>query len=250
MISVVHPEDLRDLAPRRSGNLPPQGANARSDEEARVHVNVPVLEGALVRLEPLAVRHAVDLAAAAEEDRGSYGFTMVPRGPEVGGYLEAQFARTAQGLIPFAQVRRADGRAVGCTAYWDQRSWPGRDELRAIEIGFTWLSASAQGTGINAEAKLLLMSHAFEVLRVARVDIKTDARNVRSRRAIEALGATFEGVLRSWSMSWVPGEEGLLRDSAMYSVIAPEWPAVRARLTARLAGRSAGPDPAGAEART
>jgi RimJ/RimL family protein N-acetyltransferase len=237
MISVVHPEDLRDLAPRRSGNLPPQGANARSDEEARVHVNVPVLEGPLVRLEPLAVRHAVDLAAAAEEDRGSFGFTMVPRGPEVGGYLDAQFARTAQGLIPFAQVRRADGRAVGCTAYWDQRFWPGRDELRAIEIGFTWLSGSAQGTGINAEAKLLLMSHAFDALRVARVDLKTDARNVRSRRAIEALGATFEGVLRSWSMSWVPGEEGLLRDSAMYSVIAPEWDAVRIRLTARLAAR-------------
>jgi N-acetyltransferase len=240
MISVVHPEDLRDLAPRRSGNLPPQGANARSDEEARVHVNVPVLEGTLVRLEPLTVRHAADLAAAAEEDRGSYRFTLVPRGPEIGGYLDAQFARTAQGLIPFAQVRRADGRAVGCTAYWDQRFWPGRDELRAIEIGFTWLSASAQGTGINAEAKLLLMSHAFDALRVARVDLKTDARNVRSRQAIEALGATFEGVLRNWSMSWAPGEEGLLRDSAMYSVIAPEWPAVRTRLTARLAERSRG----------
>jgi N-acetyltransferase len=200
-------------------------------------IHAPVLEGTLVRLEPLAVRHAEDLTAAAEEDRGSYGFTVVPRGSEVGGYLDAQFARTAQGLIPFAQVRRADGRAVGCTAYWDPRSWPGRDDLRAIEIGFTWLSASAQGSGINAEAKLLLMSHAFDSLRVARVDFKTDARNVRSRRAIEALGATFEGVLRSWSMSWVPGEEGLLRDSAMYSVIAPEWNAVRSRLTARLAGR-------------
>ena len=214
-----------------------------------MHVNVPVLEGTLVRLEPLAVRHAADLAAAAEQDRGSYRFTLVPRGPEIGGYLDAQFARTAQGLIPFAQVRRADGRAVGCTAYWDQRFWPGRDELRGIEIGFTWLSASAQGTGINAEAKLLLMSHAFDALRVARVDLKTDARNVRSRRAIEALGATFEGVLRSWSMSWAPGEEGLLRDSAMYSVIAPEWDAVRTRLTARLAGRSPGRGPSGAEAR-
>jgi RimJ/RimL family protein N-acetyltransferase len=250
MIGGVHPEDLRDLAPRRSGNLPSQGANARSDEEARVHVNVPVLEGSLVRLEPLAARHAQDLAAAAEEDRGSYGFTLVPRGSEIGGYLDAQFGRTAQGLIPFAQVRQADGRAVGCTAFWDQRCWPGRDDLRAIEIGFTWLSASAQGTGINAEAKLLLMSHAFDRLRVARVDIKTDARNMRSRRAIEALGATFEGVLRNWSMSWAPGEEGLLRDSAMYSVIAPEWEAVRTRLTARLAGRSPGPGPVGTPART
>ena len=246
MISGVHPEDPRDLASRRSGNLPSQGANARSDEEARVHVNVPVLEGALVRLEPLAVRHTEDLAAAAEEDRGSYDFTMVPRGSEIGGYLDAQFGRTAQGLIPFAQIRQADGRAVGCTAYWDPRYWPGRDDLRAIEIGFTWLSASAQGTGINTEAKLLLLSHAFDSFLVSRVDIKTDARNVRSRRAIEALGATFEGVLRSWSMSWAPGEEGRLRDSAMYSVIAPEWEAVRSRLTARLAGRSPGPGPSAA----
>ena len=202
---------------------------------------VPVLEGSLVRLEPLAVRHAEDLAAAAEEDRGSYDFTLVPRGSEVGGYLAAQFARAARGLIPFAQVRRGDGRAVGCTAYWDPRYWPGRDDLRAIEIGFTWLAASAQRSGINAEAKLLLMSHAFDSLRVARVDLKTDARNVRSRRALEALGATFEGVLRSWSMSWAPGEEGILRDSAMYSVIAREWHLVRNRLVARLASQLPGP---------
>lgn len=210
--------------------------------------NVPVLDGSLVRLEPLAVRHADDLAAAAEEDRGSYGFTLVPGAGEVGGYLDAQFARASQGLFPFAQVRRADGRAVGCTAYWDPRPWPGRDDLRAVEVGFTWLSASAQGSGINTEAKLLLMSHAFASLRVERVDFKTDARNVRSRRALEALGATFEGVLRSWSVSWVPGEEGLLRDSAMYSVIAPEWNAVKSQLTARLAGHSGGPGTAAAPA--
>jgi N-acetyltransferase len=209
--------------------------------------SVPVLEGSLVRLEPLAVRHAKDLAWAAEEDRGSYGFTLVPRASEVGGYLTAQFARTAQGLIPFAQIRQADGRAVGCTAYWDPRHWPGRDDLRAIEIGFTWLAASAQGSGINTEAKLLLMSHAFDSPRVARVDLKTDARNTRSRRALEALGATFEGVLRSWSVSWAPGEEGLLRDSAMYSVIAPEWSAVRDRLVARLPGQPAGSARTGTE---
>ena len=203
--------------------------------------DVPVLEGSLVRLEPLAVRHAEDLAAAAEEDRGSYDFTLVPRGGEVAGYLAAQLARAARGLIPFAQVRRGDARAVGCTAYWDPRCWPGRDDLRAIEIGFTWLAASAQRSGINAEAKLLLMSHAFDSLRVARVDLKTDARNVRSRRALEALGATFEGVLRSWSVSWAPGEEGVLRDSAMYSVIAPEWHLVRNRLVARLASQLPGP---------
>jgi RimJ/RimL family protein N-acetyltransferase len=202
---------------------------------------VPALEGSQVRLEPLSAGHAEDLAMAAEEDRASYGFTLVPRADEVGDYLAAQLARTAQGLIPFAQIRVADSRAVGCTAYWDPRYWPGRDDLRAIEIGFTWLAASAQATGINTEAKLLLMEHAFTSLRVARVDLKTDARNTRSRRAIEALGASFEGILRNWSMPWAPGEEGLLRDSAMYSVIAPEWSATRARLIRRLAGRPAGP---------
>jgi RimJ/RimL family protein N-acetyltransferase len=189
----------------------------------------------------LSGRHADDLAVAAEEDRSSYRFTLVPRAAEVGDYLAAQLARAAQGLIPFAQVRRADGRAVGCTAYWDPRYWPGRRDLRAVEIGFTWLAASAQGSGINAEAKLLLMTHAFEGLQVTRVDLKTDARNVQSRRALEALGATFEGVLRNWSASWAPGEEGLLRDSAMYSVIASEWGAVRAGLAGRL--RRPGPAP-------
>ena len=201
-------------------------------------LDVPALEGSLVRLEPLAKGHAEDLALAAEEDRSSYGFTLVPRASEVCDYLAAQFARTAAGLIPFAQVRRADGRAVGCTAFWDPRYRPGSGGLRAIEIGFTWLASSAQSSGINTEAKLLLMSHAFERLRVARVDLKTDARNHRSRCALEALGATFEGVLRDWSMSWAPGEEGLLRDSAMYSVIASEWRAVKDRMAGRLAGRS------------
>jgi len=198
-------------------------------------LDVPPLDGRLVRLEPLSARHEADLAVAAEQDRGSYRFTLVPRGDEVAGYRAAQANRMAQGLIPFAQVRRADGRAVGCTAFWDPRYWPGRDDLRAIEIGFTWLGADAQGSGINAEAKLLLMTYAFETLRVSRVDLKTDARNARSRAAIAALGATFEGVLRNWSMSWAPGEEGRLRDSAMYAVVASDWPAVRARLTARVA---------------
>jgi N-acetyltransferase len=202
---------------------------------------VPALEGSLVRLEPLSVSHAEDLAVAAEADRSSYGFTLVPRAHEVGDYLAAQFARVAEGVIPFAQIRRSDGRAVGCTAYMNPRYWPGRDDLYAIEIGFTWLAASGQGSGINTEAKFLLMSYAFESLRVARVDLNTDARNERSRRAIEAIGATFEGVLASWSMSWAPGEEGLLRDSAMYSVIASEWSAVKDRLVGRLARHSAVP---------
>jgi RimJ/RimL family protein N-acetyltransferase len=197
-------------------------------------LDVPVLHGSLVRLEPLTIRHAPDLARATEEDRSSYGFTLVPRAAGVEAYLSAQLAR--DGLTPFAQVRARDGRAVGCTAFWDPRTWPGRDDLRAIEVGWTWLGASAQGTGINAEAKLLLFTYAFETLGVARVDLKTDARNARSRWAIERLGAHFEGVLRRWSPSWAPGEEGLLRDSAIFSVVAAEWPAVKGALAGRLAG--------------
>lgn len=189
-----------------------------------------------MRLEPLASRHAPDLAFAAAEDRDAYDFTLVPAGAAgVDAYLAAQFERAASGrMAPFAQIRRADGRAVGCTAYWDPRTWPGRCELYAIEIGFTWLSASAQGTGINLVAKLLLFRHAFEHLGVARVDLKTDARNERCRRALAGTGARLVGVLRNWSASWAPGEEGGLRDSAMYSVIAGEWPACEEHLLGRL----------------
>jgi len=198
-------------------------------------LHTPVLEGRLVRLEPLDHRHAPDLADAAEEGRESYEFTWVPRRGEVTGYIDGQLDRKATGrLAPFAQIERTTGRAVGATAYWDPRFWPDEERLSAIEIGFTWLAGSAQGTGINAEAKLLLLRHAFETWRVDRVDLKTDARNVRSRAAIEALGATFEGVLRQWSRSWAPGEDGKLRDSAMFSIIAEEWPDLRARLEARV----------------
>lgn len=198
-------------------------------------IDVPALSGSAVRLEPLSRSHAPDLAVAVEDDRSSYDFTLVPRASEVEGYLDAQFARVGEGLTPFAQVRVSDGRAVGCTAFWDPRPWSGRpDRLRAIEIGWTWLGASAQGTTINAEAKMLLFTYAFETLAVARVDLKTDARNARSRGAIERLGTRFEGVLRNWSPSWAPGEEGMLRDSAMFSVTDTEWPAVKSALATRL----------------
>ncbi|HET6963517.1 MAG TPA: GNAT family protein [Acidimicrobiales bacterium] len=195
----------------------------------------PTLVGNLVRLEPLSPEHSADLAVAAEEDRGTYGYTEVPTAEEVGSYISTQLERARSGkMAPFAQVRLSDGRAVGCTAYWEPRYWPERDDVCAVEVGWTWLGAAAQRTGINVEAKYLLFQHAFEDMDVARVDLKTDARNERSRRAIAGLGATFEGVLRSWSPSRVPGEEGLLRDSAMFSVIAAEWPAVRDLLQARL----------------
>lgn len=197
--------------------------------------DVPVLQGDMVRLEQLTPDHATDLAAAAEEDRSSYGFTWVPRADEVDAYIRAQLGRVEAGrMLAFAQVRISDGRAVGCTAYWDPRYWPGGSRLSAVEIGFTWLAGSAQGTGLNTEAKFLLFRYAFEEWQVARVDLKTDARNQRSRRAIEGLGARFEGVLRNWSQSWAPGEAGKLRDSAMFSIIAEEWPTCRAHLEGNL----------------
>src|SRR5512139_1650524 len=134
----------------------------------------PVLEGTLVRLEPLGHRHARDLAA--EEDRSAYGFTWVPTAVEIGGYIEAQLARATAGtLAPYAQVATSSGRAVGATAYLEPRLWPGEDRLCAIEVGFTWLAASAQGTGLNVESKLLLFRYAFEQWGTARVDLKTDA---------------------------------------------------------------------------
>ncbi|MFD8479483.1 GNAT family N-acetyltransferase [Kitasatospora sp. NPDC059673] len=196
----------------------------------------PVLEGELVRLEPLEQRHAGELARAVEEARDSYGFTWVPRAEEVAGYIEAQHARAADGrLAPYAQIALASGRAVGVTAYWEPRTLPDTDVLFAVEVGFTWLAASAQGTGINAEAKLLLFQHAFERLGVARVDLKTDARNARSRAAIAAVGARFEGVLRKSSRSWVTGEDGGLRDAAVFSIIDTEWPQTKAALRERVA---------------
>ncbi|MFF4397469.1 GNAT family N-acetyltransferase [Streptomyces sp. NPDC001480] len=205
----------------------------------------PVLDGTLVRLEPLDHRHAADLAVAAEEDRGSYRFTWVPTAAEVGGYIDAQLARAAAGkLAPYAQVDRVSGRAVGATAYWDPRLWPDGGGLCAIEVGCTWLAASAQGSGVNSEAKYLLFRHAFENWGVARLDLKTDARNSRSRAAIAGTGARFEGVLRNWSRSWVPGEDGRLRDSAIFSVTAAEWPGCRAKLEQRIARNLEGRRPA------
>jgi N-acetyltransferase len=197
-----------------------------------VSIDARPLRGDLVRLEPLADDHVPGLALAAEEDRSAYGYTMVPRAAGTAAYVRAQL--TKAGVTPFAQVRVADGTPVGCTAYDNPRTWPRRDDLSAVEIGGTWLAASAQRTGINAESKLLLMTYAFETLNVVRVDFPTDARNQRSRQSIERLGARFEGVLRNWGSSWVPGEEGRLRDSAIFSVIAAEWPQVKSALTRRI----------------
>ncbi|WP_406055458.1 GNAT family N-acetyltransferase [Streptomyces sp. NBC_01077] len=197
----------------------------------------PVLEGAFVRLEPLGHHHAAGLAEAAEEKRDSYGFTLVPEREAVDAYVEARLADAADGLLaPYAQVNVATGRVMGHTSFLAPRPWPSGEGLCAVEIGYTWLAASAQGTGVNTEAKYLLFRHAFESWDVARVDLKTDSRNARSRAAITNVGATFEGVLRNWSVSWAPGEGDRLRDTAYFSITAEEWPERRAALEERLRG--------------
>jgi RimJ/RimL family protein N-acetyltransferase len=202
-----------------------------------VDLDVPALTGRRVRLEPLAETHVAELSAAASEERSSFGYTAVPAGRE-------QMERYVRGLIracragvtfPFAQRSLADGKVVGVTRYLTLRMREGERLPYAAEIGGTWLASSAQRTGINAEAKLLLLTYAFEVWSVARVDLKTDARNTRARAAIAAIGASFEGVLRSWQPSQAAGEDLLLRDTAMYSILATEWPAVRVALERRCA---------------
>jgi RimJ/RimL family protein N-acetyltransferase len=199
-------------------------------------LKVKELVGEYVRLEPLSEAHVNELVSASDEQRDAYGFVNVARGEdamlaEVRGLL---VEHDSGDVVPFAQISVATGRAVGLTRYMNIRRRAGEQTPYAVEIGGTWLAASAQRAGINAEAKLLLLAHAFDVWGVGRVDVKTDVRNERSRRAIERLGATFEGVLRHWQPSMVATEEKLLRDTAMYSVLDIEWPGVREGLQARL----------------
>jgi RimJ/RimL family protein N-acetyltransferase len=202
---------------------------------AAVRLRTTSLAGSSVVLEPMSAEHVASIAAAAAEDRSTYGYTQVPDGlDDTARYVRALLDDADAGLVgPFVQRRASDGSVVGCTRYMSP-AWPlGRDDPDEIEVGGTWLSAGAQRTGINTEAKLLLLSYAFEVWCVQRVAICTDARNEQSRRAIERLGATFEGVLRRHRLSTRPGDVGILRDTATYSVIADEWEPLKDRLTAR-----------------
>ena len=196
------------------------------------------LMGDVVRLEPLTPGHVPGLRRAAE-GAGPNAFAAVPTPDEVEDYVARSLARRDAGAYaPFAQIEAATGRVVGHTAYLTPR-WMDGGRLFAVEIGSTWLHPPARGTAVNPAAKLLLMTQAFESWGVDRVDIKTDARNEAARAAIAATGATFEAVLRAWQPSLAPGEEGLVRDTAMFSVTPPEWPRVRARLKERIERRRA-----------
>jgi len=197
------------------------------------------LQGSHVTLEPLQPQFAEQLLAAAGIDRSTYGYTQVPESlQEMGRYISTLLDDASHDrAVPFVQRRTADGTVVGCTRFLHLWWWPTTRLTPAeVEIGGTWLSADAQRGPINTEAKLLLMTHAFEVWHVHRLAICTDAANERSRRAIERLGATFEGILRnhrpSTGFATVPGRA---RHSAMYSVVPEEWPAIKANLLERLA---------------
>jgi RimJ/RimL family protein N-acetyltransferase len=195
-----------------------------------------VLAGRVVRLEPLSFEHVPGLVAAAAERREHYTWSWVPSGEEqVVRYVSGALAEEEAGHhLPFVHVRLDTAAVAGTTRFADIEPWqwpPGSamqrvDRPDTVEIGYTWLAASAQRTGINTEAKLLMLTHAFDVWGVHAVFLKTDARNVRSRNAILRIGAQFEGVRRAHS----PAVDGTPRDSAYFSIVAAEWPAVRAQL--------------------
>ncbi|MBU6317937.1 MAG: GNAT family N-acetyltransferase [Acidobacteria bacterium] len=198
------------------------------------------LTGRHVVLEPLAQAHADALVTAADRDRSSFGYTLVPgTDDEMHGYIESLLAAARSDTsVPFVQRLAHSGEVVGCTRFLDLRWWGDRSTPAEVEIGGTWLRADVQRTAVNTEAKLLLLAHAFEVWQVHRVAICTDARNERSRTAIARLGAQFEGVLRNHRPAAghaVP--VGGARDTAVYSIVTDEWPTVRAGLLARLALR-------------
>jgi RimJ/RimL family protein N-acetyltransferase len=201
-----------------------------------------ILEGRHVRLEPLAHAHVDGLVAAAAQDPALYRWSPVPQGRDAAvRYVETALAwREAGTAVPFAIVRRADGCVIGSTRFWnlERWAWPaghpahGRSAPDACEIGYSWLAAAALRSAANTEAKALLLTHAFETWRVLRVCLHTDARNQRSRAAIERIGGVYEGTLRAHRIA----ADVTPRDSLRFSILAAEWPAVRQTL-ARLLDR-------------
>jgi RimJ/RimL family protein N-acetyltransferase len=194
-----------------------------------------------VRLEPLALEHVDELTAAASVDRSTYGWTNVPDGrAAMERYVAGLLSERSAGLVlPFVQRATGSGAVLGCTRYMELRWYAGRELPDEVEVGGTWLTAAAQRTAVNTDAKLLLFRHAFEEIRAWRVTLATDADNTRSRAAIERVGATFEGVLRNHRTrigdAVAPGTPPTPRDTAVFSITRDEWPAVHAGLQAKLA---------------
>lgn len=199
------------------------------------------LEGRHVRLESLSLDHIPGLVQAASQSRDTYGFTYVPADAgAMGIYVETALAgRDAGTMLPFATIDRATERVAGSTRFHHAEFWdwsPGNPHQRgkhlpdAVYIGTTWLAADAQRTGINTEAKLLMLTHAFESWLVHRVRIQADSRNERSCRAIMRLGMHLDGVIRADRVAL----DGAIRDSSTFSILDSEWPEAKTQLTARL----------------
>jgi RimJ/RimL family protein N-acetyltransferase len=200
-----------------------------------------VLTGNHVRLEPLTPLHLDSLLAAAPAaDPSLYALTPVPQARDamaryIATALEWRDAGTA---VPYATVRLSDNAVIGSTRFYNVEhwSWPeghphhGRLHPDVCEIGYTWLTQSAIRTAANTEAKLLMLTHAFETWNVFRVCLHTDARNQRSRDAMLRIGAKFEGILRAHKIA----NDLTVRDSARYSITAAEWPLAKQQLAARL----------------
>ncbi len=202
-----------------------------------------VLSGRTVRLEPISLHHVDALLFAATADPSLYKWTVVPQTrPAMQAYVEtALAAREAGTALAFATVRIEDGLVIGATRFFDMErwNWPadhvrhGNPHRDVCEIGYTWLTRSAIHTPANTEAKLMMLTHAFEAWQMLRVCLHTDARNERSRAAMERIGCKFEGILRSHRMA----SDFIARDSARYSIIAAEWPNAKRRLTEMAAAR-------------
>ena len=188
------------------------------------------LEGHGIRLEPLTRVHAEPLANAASDGRlWELWYTSVPEPGEVERYIAVALEGQAAGhMLPWVVRDLATDTIVGTTRYHDIVP-----PLDRVEIGWTWYAASAQGTHVNPASKLLLLTHAFETLGCQVVGLRTDWFNARSQRAIEALGAHRDGVLRHHQAR----RDGTVRDSVMYSILRHEWPDVRRNLASKLQRR-------------
>jgi RimJ/RimL family protein N-acetyltransferase len=192
-----------------------------------IDVKPTLLEGRGIRLEPLTGEHHDALAAAAADGRlWELWFTSVPAPDGVRGYIADALAGQKQGhMLPWAVRDLESGAVIGSTRYHD--IVPGIDR---VEIGYTWYAQSRQRTPVNTTCKLLLLAHAFDTLGCKVVGLRTDNFNFRSQRAIEALGAKRDGVIRHHAAR----RDGTVRDTFMYSILASEWPDVRRHLELRL----------------
>jgi N-acetyltransferase len=193
-----------------------------------ISVSPVELEGHGVRLEPLAPRHEPELAkAAADGALWELWFTAVPAPAETRAYIETALAAQREGrMLPWAVRNLASGAVVGSTRYHDIAA-----NIDRVEIGYTWYARSLQRTFVNTSCKLLLLGHAFESIGCQVVGLRTDKFNFASQRAIEALGAKKDGVIRHFGTR----RDGSARDVVMYSIIASEWPEVKLHLARRLA---------------